>query len=163
MWTPRTRPRPTDPATPCSSASRPDLDGSTAPTPARSATPVSGGHTAPGFGDSAAPGSVGAAAPGAAAGSRATSPLRRILEEINGAHEAVSLDEIARRIGITRDEADAMVAYWVRKGRLSSDDLTAACPSGGCGTCPSGDNGTPGCGTRRDGPVLLAITRRPQV
>lgn len=47
------------------------------------------------------------------------SPLRRILEEINGAHEAVGLDEIARRIGVTRDEADAMVAYWVRK---------AACP-----------------------------------
>lgn len=106
-------------------------------------------------------GTTGGRGAGGGPESRAASPLRRILEEINGAHEAVSLDEIARRIGITRDEADAMVAYWVRKGRLSSDDLSAACPSGGCGTCPSGDNGTPGCGTRRDGPVLLAITRRP--
>jgi hypothetical protein len=90
------------------------------------------------------------------------SPLRRLLEEVTAARGGVTMDEIARRVGVGRDEADAMVAYWVRKGRLSVDDLGAACPSGGCGGCAlGGDDGRPGCGTRRDGPVLLAITARP--
>ncbi|MGI5162462.1 FeoC-like transcriptional regulator [Microbispora sp. H10830] len=88
------------------------------------------------------------------------SALRRVLEEITAARGGVSLDDIARRLGLGRDEVDAMVEYWVRKGRLSSDDIAAACPSGGCGTCALGDDGKPGCGTRRDGPVLLAITVR---
>ncbi|WP_433352653.1 FeoC-like transcriptional regulator [Microtetraspora malaysiensis] len=91
------------------------------------------------------------------------SALRRVLEEITAARGGTSLDEIARRLEISRDEVDAMVSYWIRKGRLSADDIAAACPSGGCGGCALGDDGKPGCGTRRDGPVLLAITvRRPE-
>lgn len=89
------------------------------------------------------------------------SPLRRLLEEITAAHEPVSLDEIARRVGVTRDEAGSMVAYWTRKGRLTADDLTAACPATGCGGCALGRNGKPGCGPRGSGPALLAITRSP--
>jgi hypothetical protein len=86
------------------------------------------------------------------------SALRQILKEITTSRGGVSLDEIARRVGVSREEAEAMVGYWVRKGRLSADDVASACPSGGCGGCARGDNGKPGCGSRRDGPVLLAIT-----
>lgn len=90
------------------------------------------------------------------------SALRQILKEITASRGGVSLDEIARRVGVSREEAESMVDYWVRKGRLSAEDMAAACPSGGCGGCPAGDDGKPGCGTRRDGPVLLAISvRRP--
>jgi hypothetical protein len=92
------------------------------------------------------------------------SALRQILKEISEARGGVGIDDIARKVGVTRDEADAMVDYWVRKGRLSVDDLAAACPSGGCGGCAQGVNGTPGCGSSpRGGPVLLAISipRRP--
>lgn len=90
------------------------------------------------------------------------SPLRQILKEITASRGGVSLDEIARRVGVSRGEAESMVGYWVRKGRLSAEDMAAACPSGGCGGCAHGDDGKPGCGSRRDGPVLLAISvRRP--
>lgn len=90
------------------------------------------------------------------------SALRQILKEITASRGGVSLDEIARRVGVSRGEAESMVGYWVRRGRLSAEDMAAACPSGGCGTCAHGDDGKPGCGSRRDGPVLLAISvRRP--
>lgn len=80
------------------------------------------------------------------------SPLRRILAEITAAQGDLNLDEIARRIGISRDEADAMIDYWVRKGRLSIERITSGCPGGGCGSCADST-----CGTRATGPVLLAI------
>lgn len=79
------------------------------------------------------------------------SALRRLLREISAADRAVSLDEIARRVGVSRDEADAMVGYWVRKGRLAVTDLATACPTGGCAGCAfataarraaTGDRGT---------------------
>ncbi|MCW2901407.1 MAG: hypothetical protein JWO67_3672 [Streptosporangiaceae bacterium] len=92
------------------------------------------------------------------------SALRQLLKEISEARGGVSIDDIARKVGVSRDEADAMVDYWVRKGRLSVDDLAAGCPSGGCGGCAQGVKGKPGCGSSPgNGPVLLAITipRRP--
>ncbi len=90
------------------------------------------------------------------------SALRRVLAEITAARGGTSLDEIARRLDLGRDEVDAMVGYWIRKGRLSADDIAAACPGGGCGACVLGRDGGPGCGPGRDGPTLLAIIpRRP--
>lgn len=88
------------------------------------------------------------------------SALRQILKEITASRGGVSLDEIARRVGVSREEAEAMVGYWTRKGRLTTDDVAAACPSGGCGSCAQGNDGKPGCGSRADGPVLLAISVR---
>lgn len=91
------------------------------------------------------------------------SPLRRVLAEITAARGGgVSLDDVARRVGVTRDEVDAMVDYWVRRGRLSVEEIGRACPSGGCGGCAMGRNGAPGCGAaaRGSGPVLLGITVR---
>ncbi|MFB9238024.1 FeoC-like transcriptional regulator [Plantactinospora siamensis] len=93
------------------------------------------------------------------------SPLRRVLAEIRAAERGgVSLDDVARRVGVGRDEIDSMVDYWVRKGRLTVEEIGRGCPSGGCGGCSSGKGGSPGCGTpTAGGPVLLGITiaRRP--
>lgn len=87
------------------------------------------------------------------------STLRRVLAEITAARGGTSLDEIARRLGLGRDEVDAMVGYWIRKGRLAAEDIAAACPGGGCGGCAFTRDGGPGCATGR---TLLAITpRRP--
>ncbi len=91
------------------------------------------------------------------------SPLRQVLAEVR-AGTATSLTELASRVGVSRDEVSAMVDHWVRKGRLSADDLGAACPSGGCGSCSSGHGDEPGCGAASpsDRPTLLAISfRRP--
>jgi hypothetical protein len=100
---------------------------------------------------------VTAATPGRGAG-----PLRRVLAEVR-AGTAVTMDEIAEHVGVSRDEASAMVDHWVRKGRLSVDDLGAACPSGGCGSCSSGHGDEPGCGSASPAqrPTLLAISFRP--
>lgn len=91
------------------------------------------------------------------------SPLRRILTEVR-AGTATSLTDLAERVGVSRDEASAMVDHWVRKGRLSIDDVGAACAAGGCGSCSSGNGDQPGCGASSpaDRPTLLAISfRRP--
>lgn len=86
------------------------------------------------------------------------SPLRQVLTEIAGARGGVSLDDVARRVGVSRGEVESMVDYWVRKGRLSAEVVGSGCPTDGCGGCASTDS----CGTGpRQGPVLLAITTRP--
>ncbi|MFC9994857.1 FeoC-like transcriptional regulator [Nocardia sp. NPDC127526] len=86
------------------------------------------------------------------------SALREVLAEITAARGGVGLDDVARRIGVSRNEVDAMVDYWVRKGRLSAEPVTSGCPADGCGGCPSDG----ACSTTvQPGPVLVAITSRP--
>ena len=57
-----------------------------------------------------------------------------------------------------------MIDYWVRRGVLNSETIGPGCASGGCGACPSGSDGTPGCGrpAPEPGPRLIAITLRPR-
>jgi radical SAM superfamily enzyme YgiQ (UPF0313 family) len=89
---------------------------------------------------------------------RSVSPLRQVLREIRSAGSA-SLDDVARAVGVNRDEVDAMVDYWVRRGQLSIEEIGRGCPGGGCGSCSSGDDGAPGCGSpSTGGPVLIGIT-----
>ena len=90
------------------------------------------------------------------------SALRQVLTEVSTG--GGTLAQVAARVGVSSDEASAMVDYWVRKGRLTVDDLGNACPSGGCGSCGSGTpDGDAGCGSAgpSDRPVLLAISVRP--
>nr|WP_240943038.1 FeoC-like transcriptional regulator [Planosporangium thailandense] len=80
------------------------------------------------------------------------------MREIRSA-DSVSLDEVARNVGVSRGEVDAMVDYWVRRGQLTVEEIGRGCPGGGCGSCPSGNGDAPGCGSpTTGGPVLLAIT-----
>jgi hypothetical protein len=89
------------------------------------------------------------------------SPLRQVLAEVR-AGTATSLTQLAEHVGVSRDEASAMVDHWVRKGRLAVDDLGTACPGGGCGSCSSGDGDRPGCGASSpaERTTLLAISFR---
>ncbi|AKT52473.1 hypothetical protein ADJ73_00345 [Arsenicicoccus sp. oral taxon 190] len=79
---------------------------------------------------------------------------------------AASLDEVARRTGLTRASVDAAVDHLVRMGRVDARELAAGCPDGGCGSCASGTSeGAAGCGApgpsgRRSGPVLVQLTLR---
>jgi hypothetical protein len=87
------------------------------------------------------------------------SPLRQVLAEVRAsAHRPTTLDEMARRVGVTRDEVESMIDYWVRRGRLTVDRIGRGCAGSGCAGCPSARNGVPGCGTpATGGPVLVAI------
>lgn len=83
--------------------------------------------------------------------------LREVLARVRTAAPGTGLDDIARGLGVTRDEVDAMVEYWVRRGELVVDEL-GSCSSGGCGGCRfSAQDG--GCyrPAPRSGPVLVAI------
>lgn len=75
--------------------------------------------------------------------------LRRLLQEITEASGPVSLDQIARRIGVGTDEAEAMVGYWVRRGRLRVEDLAPGCPATGCGGCGQAPGERGGCAVPR--------------
>ncbi len=92
-------------------------------------------------------------------------PLSAVLAAIQ--NHAGTLADIVRVTGLPRDVVDASVAHLVRLGRLDARELAMGCPSGGCGTCASGVDGTPGCGSSapsraRTGPVLVALSlRRP--
>lgn len=88
----------------------------------------------------------------------AGSPLRAVLDQFRAG--AGSLDEVARRSGLRRDLVDAAVDHLVRTGHLRAEALTAGCPDGGCGSCPSaGDRSACATGTAPAGPVLVALSR----
>ncbi|MFL6079910.1 MAG: FeoC-like transcriptional regulator [Ornithinibacter sp.] len=89
-------------------------------------------------------------------------PLTAVLAAFDGG--AHSLSEVAGRCDLPLDTVRACVDHLVRMGRLEAKQLSAGCPSGGCGSCASGtDDGTAGCGSsapssRRSGPVLVAVS-----
>jgi FeoC like transcriptional regulator len=91
------------------------------------------------------------------------SPLRAVLDAIGGG--AGSVAQVSRITGLRADVVTAAVEHLVRMGRLDATPLTTGCPSGGCGSCPSGTAGAPGCGattarTRGPGPVLVQLRAR---
>ncbi len=73
--------------------------------------------------------------------------LTAVLDEMRTAPAATSLDLLARRLGMDRDDVDAAVGYWVHMGELVVEELPS-CASTGCGGCPlatdSGCGRTPG-------------------
>jgi hypothetical protein len=85
------------------------------------------------------------------------SMLRQVLARVRAGPPGTGLDDIARGLGVTRDEVDAMVEYWVRRGELVMDELSS-CASGGCGGCRFSAQGD-GCyrPAPRSGPTLVAI------
>lgn len=88
------------------------------------------------------------------------SPLRAVLDAIAGG--ARSVTDVGATTGLRADVVVAAVEHLVRMGRLDAVPLTAGCPTGGCGTCPSGIGDSPGCGapTGRPGtPVLVQLAR----
>jgi hypothetical protein len=94
-------------------------------------------------------------------------PLHRVLAEIRERPAATSLDELGRRLGLSRDELDAVVGYGLHSGDLVVETITG-CAVGSCTQCPVAPSATaggsaPGCGRdgRRPAPVLVAI--RPAV
>ena len=62
------------------------------------------------------------------------SPQQSVLDAFDDG--ATTLDDVARRVGLSRDVVDAVVEYLLRTGRLAAERLTAGCPDGGCGACP---------------------------
>lgn len=69
--------------------------------------------------------------------------LRQVLQELESARGLVSLDDVSRKLGVERSALDGMVDFWVRKGRLRADYLTAgtgSCAGDTCGafcsSCP---------------------------
>lgn len=63
------------------------------------------------------------------------SPLRAVLAAVRSAGPGVGLDEIAKRLDLSRDEVDAMVGYWEERGVLSVTRLGGGCVSARCADC----------------------------
>jgi hypothetical protein len=95
------------------------------------------------------------------------SVLDQVLAELRNTPTATSLADLARRSGVSRDELDAAVGYWVHSGELVVEEIVG-CAAGSCNSCPvagpatAGRSGS-GCGrsAHRRGPVLVTI--RPAV
>ena len=94
-----------------------------------------------------------------------STPLRDVLTAVEAG--TGTLHDVSRRTGLAPDVVRAAVDHLVRIGRVDADRLTVGCADGGCGACPSGVDGAPGCGASApspsSGPVLVALTvrRRP--
>lgn len=68
------------------------------------------------------------------------SKLSRLFELIQEAETPLSLDYLARRLGISPRLAENMLQYWIHKGRISQTTQTAVCDRCGVkGSCPNLD------------------------
>jgi len=88
------------------------------------------------------------------------SPTRAVLAQIE--HGATSVDEIASRTGLDVGVVGLAIDRLVASGHLTSERLVGGCPDAGCGACPSGRDGRPGCGATGAGapgagPVLVTL------
>jgi hypothetical protein len=87
------------------------------------------------------------------------SVLDRVLAELRAAPAGTSLDELARRAEVPREQVDAAVGYWVHSGELVVEEITG-CAAGSCAECPVAGAGRSGAGcgdSARRGPVLVTI------
>lgn len=117
-----------------------------------------------------ASGSVPAQASGPASTRSAAAPGRRApLSDVLAAFgEGVhSLDEVAARVGLSRDTVEGAVEQLVRMGRIEARELAIGCPSSGCGGCAMGrSDGSAACGAsgpaerRASGPALVTYELR---
>lgn len=75
---------------------------------------------------------------------------------------ATTTDEIARVTGLDRELVAVALDQLVALGLVSRQSMSAGCPDGGCGGCPSSTG--PGCAARaarpRGGVVTLSLSRR---
>ncbi|WP_026925689.1 hypothetical protein [Granulicoccus phenolivorans] len=83
-------------------------------------------------------------------------PLRQVLTAFTDG--ARTVPEVMERTGLPADVVRAGVDHLVRTGRMELGALTGGCAGGGCGSCPQGSGGEPGCGT--SGPVLVTLKVR---
>jgi biotin operon repressor len=74
------------------------------------------------------------------------STLRQVLTIFETANEPLSLPQIARELGVSDAHLEAMIQFWVRKGRLVDDAVAAGqaatvCACHACGrNCPGPQN-----------------------
>jgi hypothetical protein len=72
--------------------------------------------------------------------------LKKVLDEVKNASGAVDLNGLAKKLGIERSALDGMVQFWVRKGRLTDDDLAEDNqPFDACGSCAGSCPGPKSC------------------
>ena len=95
-------------------------------------------------------------------------PLRLVLDAFRAGCSTES--QIAAATSLSDEMVRAAIDHLVRTGDVTAKSLAMGCPSGGCGSCASGDTSgavsQPGCGaagpsTSRQGPVLVALTLAP--
>lgn len=61
--------------------------------------------------------------------------LRTVLDAFRAAPVGTSLDSLARRLGMGRDDLDAALGYWVHLGELVVAE-PPSCAGTGCRGCP---------------------------
>lgn len=86
------------------------------------------------------------------------SELDRVLTEIQGTPAPKSLNDLARRLDVSRDELDVMIGYWIHRGELVVEEVSCG-TSGSCAGCPL--TGPAGCRRGPTGPVMISRVGAP--
>ncbi|MEV7415868.1 FeoC-like transcriptional regulator [Streptomyces sp. NPDC089919] len=80
--------------------------------------------------------------------------LRRALAAFREAAPGEGLDAVAGRLGVGREEAADLAAYWVRKGRLRRTEIGTP----DCAGCFFAARSCTGCPTAPAAPVVVAFS-----
>ena len=68
--------------------------------------------------------------------------LKKVLREIQIAEGPITIKELSRNLGIDPHALDGMLEFWVRKGRITTNEKSYSNDSTGCNKSCSG---TPDC------------------
>jgi len=66
-----------------------------------------------------------------------TSKLSRVLAIFEGSREAFSFKDISRELNISQSQVEALLEYWIHRGKIrSTNDLTECNSCSATGQCP---------------------------
>ena len=75
---------------------------------------------------------------------RVRTMLKQVLREFETAQGPITVRELSRKLKVDPNALEAMIQFWVRKGRIQDDDATISC-SEEMGDCSTSCCGTANC------------------
>ena len=86
--------------------------------------------------------------------------LQQVLQEIESAEGAISLNDLAYKLGVDRGALAGMIEFWIRKGRLKVDawELDAVCSACSGAACGGNYPGAQGCPFVMNMPRTFSLT-----
>ena len=83
--------------------------------------------------------------------------LKQLLHEIESAPGPIQMAELSRRLNMDISALEGMVAFWIRKGRLYTDDADNAVSTSTSGHCGSSCTGADKCAFVAKMPICYSV------
>ncbi|MFC1976304.1 FeoC-like transcriptional regulator [Chloroflexota bacterium] len=66
--------------------------------------------------------------------------MQQVLQEIEAAQGSINLNDLARKLGIEQSALAGMIEFWIRKGRITTNEWALDSVCGECSGAACGGN-----------------------